>query len=171
MVAGTGCGDARAVARRGLLSAVCATPAPAFPAPTTFPLFPTTPAMSTKHWLMKAEPDSRIVKGKDVKVRPTPHSTRVSMSKPGGPRQFSVDDFEACGTTPWEGVRNFEARNLMKEMKVGDKVSVSPAQWPRLVKSVAESTRSFLQVLFYHSNCKNPGEHPIKSLPILDVSV
>jgi hypothetical protein len=22
-----------------------------------------------KHWLMKAEPDSRIVKGKDVKVR------------------------------------------------------------------------------------------------------
>ncbi|KAI0355407.1 DUF55-domain-containing protein, partial [Trametes cingulata] len=64
-------------------------------------------------WLMKAEPDSRIVKGKDVK--------------------FSVDDFESVKTTPWEGVRNAEARNLMKEMKVGDKV------------------------LFYHSNCKNPG--------------
>ncbi|KAI8982773.1 PUA-like domain-containing protein, partial [Trametes punicea] len=64
-------------------------------------------------WLMKAEPDSRIVKGKDVK--------------------FSVDDFESAKTTPWEGVRNAEARNLMKEMKVGDKV------------------------LFYHSNCKNPG--------------
>ncbi|PIL37542.1 hypothetical protein GSI_01236 [Ganoderma sinense ZZ0214-1] len=69
--------------------------------------------MATKHWLMKAEPNSRIVKGKDVK--------------------FSVDDFEAAKTTPWEGVRNAEARNLMKEMKVGDKV------------------------LFYHSNCKNPG--------------
>ncbi|KAI0650841.1 DUF55-domain-containing protein [Trametes meyenii] len=69
--------------------------------------------MSPKHWLMKAEPDERIVKGKDVK--------------------FSVDDFESVGTTPWEGVRNAEARNLMKEMKVGDKV------------------------LFYHSNCKNPG--------------
>lgn len=66
-----------------------------------------------KHWLMKAEPDSRIVKGKDVK--------------------FSVDDFEAMKTTPWEGVRNAEARNLMKEMRVGDRV------------------------LFYHSNCKNPG--------------
>ncbi|KAI0658573.1 PUA-like domain-containing protein, partial [Cubamyces menziesii] len=64
-------------------------------------------------WLMKAEPDSRIVKGKDVR--------------------FSVDDFESVKTTPWEGVRNAEARNLMKEMKVGDKV------------------------LFYHSNCKNPG--------------
>lgn len=23
-----------------------------------------------KHWLMKAEPDSRVVKGKDVKARP-----------------------------------------------------------------------------------------------------
>ncbi|KAI0082550.1 DUF55-domain-containing protein [Panus rudis PR-1116 ss-1] len=69
--------------------------------------------MASKHWLMKAEPDSRIVKGKDVK--------------------FSVDDFEAIGTTPWEGVRNAEARNLIKEMRVGDKV------------------------LFYHSNCKNPG--------------
>ncbi|TBU28751.1 PUA-like domain-containing protein [Dichomitus squalens] len=69
--------------------------------------------MAPKHWLMKAEPDSRVVKGKDVK--------------------FSVDDFEAVKTTPWEGVRNAEARNLMKEMKVGDKV------------------------LFYHSNCKNPG--------------
>ncbi|KAI0092093.1 PUA-like domain-containing protein [Irpex rosettiformis] len=66
-----------------------------------------------KHWLMKAEPDSRIVKGKDVK--------------------FSVDDFESTKTTPWEGVRNAEARNLMKEMRLGDKV------------------------LFYHSNCKNPG--------------
>lgn len=62
---------------------------------------------------MKAEPDSRIVKGKDVK--------------------FSVDDFEAARTTPWEGVRNFEARNLMKEMSIGDKI------------------------LFYHSNCKSPG--------------
>ncbi|OSX59516.1 hypothetical protein POSPLADRAFT_1150140 [Postia placenta MAD-698-R-SB12] len=71
--------------------------------------------MSPKYWLMKAEPDSRIVKEKDVK--------------------FSVDDFDSVKTTPWEGVRNAEARNLMKEMKVGDKV------------------------LFYHSNCKTPEAH------------
>ncbi|QRV88030.1 thymocyte nuclear protein 1 [Ceratobasidium sp. AG-Ba] len=65
-------------------------------------------------WLMKAEPDSRIVKGKDVK--------------------FSVDDFQSCRTTAWEGVRNHEAKNIMrKQMKIGDKV------------------------FFYHSNCKNPG--------------
>ncbi|KAF9480198.1 DUF55-domain-containing protein [Pholiota conissans] len=67
----------------------------------------------SKYWLLKAEPDSRVVKGKDVK--------------------FSVDDFESVGTSPWEGVRNYEARNLMKEMKEGDKA------------------------LFYHSNCKTPG--------------
>ncbi|KAF8645792.1 hypothetical protein AX16_007573 [Volvariella volvacea WC 439] len=69
--------------------------------------------MAIKYWLLKAEPESRVVKGKDVK--------------------FSVDDFEAVKISPWEGVRNYEARNLMKEMKVGDKA------------------------LFYHSNCKNPG--------------
>ncbi|KAF8272491.1 EVE domain-containing protein [Lactarius quietus] len=67
----------------------------------------------TQHWLMKAEPNSRIVKGKDVK--------------------FSVEDFEAAGTTSWDGVRNPEARNIMKSMRVGDKV------------------------LFYHSSCKTPG--------------
>ncbi|KIY73920.1 DUF55-domain-containing protein [Cylindrobasidium torrendii FP15055 ss-10] len=66
-----------------------------------------------RKWLLKAEPDSRIVKGKDVK--------------------FSVDDFESVGTSAWEGVRNYEARNMMKEMQVGDKA------------------------LFYHSNCSNPG--------------
>ncbi|KAJ3777325.1 DUF55-domain-containing protein [Lentinula raphanica] len=64
-------------------------------------------------WLLKAEPDSRIVKGTDVK--------------------FSVDDFESVKTSAWEGVRNYEARNLMKEMKLEEKA------------------------LFYHSNCKNPG--------------
>jgi len=68
---------------------------------------------SVNHWLLKAEPESRIVKGKDVK--------------------FSVDDFEAQKTSPWEGVRNHEACKLMKEMKLGDKA------------------------LFYHSNTKNPG--------------
>ncbi|OCF35896.1 hypothetical protein I316_02390 [Kwoniella heveanensis BCC8398] len=55
-------------------------------------------------WLMKAEPDSRIVKGKDVK--------------------FSVDDFEEIGVSPWDGVRNHEAKKIMKEkMKLGDKAS------------------------------------------------
>lgn len=36
--------------------------------------------------------------------------------------QFSVDDFERVGTTAWEGVRNHEAKNLMMQMRVGDRV-------------------------------------------------
>ena len=36
--------------------------------------------------------------------------------------QFSVDDFEKMKTTAWEGVRNHEAKNLMKEMQIGDQV-------------------------------------------------
>ena len=44
--------------------------------------------------------------------------------------KFSVDDFEAAGTTPWEGVRNPEARNLMKEMQVGDKVGFALVNCP-----------------------------------------
>ena len=47
---------------------------------------------------------------------------------------YSIRDLEWDGTTHWEGVRNYEARNLMRdEMKVGD------------------------GVLFYHSNAKPPG--------------
>ncbi|RKP25508.1 PUA-like domain-containing protein [Syncephalis pseudoplumigaleata] len=71
---------------------------------------------TTNYWLMKAEPESRIVKGKDVK--------------------FSIDDLAAMpnATSCWDGVRNYEARNIMRDrMHIGDRV------------------------LFYHSNCKQPG--------------
>ncbi len=63
--------------------------------------------MSKKVWLMKSEPDV-----------------------------FSFDDLKKCknSTEPWDGVRNYQARNFMRdEMKKGD------------------------YVLFYHSNCKVPG--------------
>jgi predicted RNA-binding protein with PUA-like domain len=50
------------------------------------------------------------------------------------PDVFSIDDLAQDGSTSWEGVRNYTARNLMRdEMKLGD------------------------QVLFYHSNAKPPG--------------
>ncbi|HEX7814924.1 EVE domain-containing protein [Dyella sp.] len=64
--------------------------------------------MSTKrisHWLMKSEPDT-----------------------------FSIDDLARKGQEPWDGVRNYQARNFMRDgMRVGDKV------------------------FFYHSNCAEPG--------------
>jgi predicted RNA-binding protein with PUA-like domain len=49
------------------------------------------------------------------------------------PYVYSIDDLKRDGSTCWEGVRNYQARNLMREMEVGD------------------------AVLFYHSNAKPPG--------------
>lgn len=60
-----------------------------------------------RHWLMKSEPD-----------------------------EVSVDDVAAMPqkTVPWFGVRNYQARNYMRDqMQVGD------------------------PVLFYHSSCPEPG--------------
>lgn len=62
-------------------------------------------AHKIRYWLMKSEPDV-----------------------------FSIDDLKREGFTDWEGVRNFQARNFMRdEMKVGD------------------------LALFYHSNASPPG--------------
>lgn len=33
---------------------------------------------------------------------------------------YSIDDFKSDKKTAWGGVRNYQARNFMKEMKVGD---------------------------------------------------
>ena len=60
-----------------------------------------------RYWLMKSEPD-----------------------------EFSIDDLAAARnkTTPWFGVRNYQARNFMRDqMRLGD--------------------RAF----FYHSSCPEPG--------------
>jgi predicted RNA-binding protein with PUA-like domain len=58
-----------------------------------------------RYWLMKSEPDT-----------------------------FSIDDLERVRTEPWNGVRNYQARNYMRDgMKPGD------------------------GVLFYHSNTAVPG--------------
>jgi predicted RNA-binding protein with PUA-like domain len=49
------------------------------------------------------------------------------------PEDFSIDDLQRVGTEPWTGVRNYQARNFMRQMQVGD------------------------GVLFYHSNTDVPG--------------
>ncbi|MGZ8786074.1 MAG: EVE domain-containing protein [Acidimicrobiia bacterium] len=55
----------------------------------------------------------------------------LMKSEPG---DYSIDDLERDGTAPWDGIRNYQARNLMRDnMEVGDRV------------------------LFYHSNTKPPG--------------
>ena len=47
------------------------------------------------HWLVKSDPDS-----------------------------YGIADLERDGTTSWTGVRNFQARNTLREMRVGDPVLV-----------------------------------------------
>ena len=49
------------------------------------------------------------------------------------PEEFSIDTLARVGREPWSGVRNYQARNYMKEMQVGD------------------------GVLFYHSSTAIPG--------------
>lgn len=49
------------------------------------------------------------------------------------PETFGIDQLEQRGTALWDGVRNYQARNFLRQMKIGD------------------------QALFYHSNCKIPG--------------
>lgn len=54
-----------------------------------------------QYWLMKAEPESRIENGVDVK--------------------FSIDDLKAkVEPEAWDGVRNHSARNNMRAMRAGD---------------------------------------------------
>jgi len=50
------------------------------------------------------------------------------------PEEFGIDDLVREKSTPWFGVRNYQARNFMRDdMKIGD------------------------GVLFYHSSCPEPG--------------
>ena len=56
----------------------------------------------TNYWIIKSEPNPRLVKGVDVS-----YSLSQLMSEPGQ-------------TTAWDGVRNHEAKMNMLSMKVGD---------------------------------------------------
>jgi len=60
------------------------------------------------------------------------------------PEAYDIDDLERDGTTSWEGVRNFQARNLLRdEIQVGDSVLfyASSAE-PSGVTGVAEVARA-----------------------------
>lgn len=63
-----------------------------------------------------------------------PEATRYWLMK-SEPSAFSIEDLRMAPrrTTSWDGVRNYQARNYMRAMNVGD------------------------QVLFYHSNADPPA--------------
>lgn len=59
------------------------------------------------------------------------------------PGTYSIDDLQRDGSTSWEGVRNYQARNLIREMQQGDPVlfyhsSASPTG----VAGIAEITKT-----------------------------
>lgn len=59
------------------------------------------------------------------------------------PSAYSIDDLQRDGTTSWDGVRNYQARNYMRdEMRVGDRVLFyASSADPPGVTGVAEVSR------------------------------
>lgn len=58
------------------------------------------------------------------------------------PAAYTIDDLERDATTSWEGVRNYQARNFMREMRKGDRVLFYASNAdPSGVTGVAEVSR------------------------------
>ena len=57
------------------------------------------------------------------------------------PESYSFSDFQKEGKTDWTGVRNYTARNNLKEMKVGDKVFYYHSGDERAVVGYASVTK------------------------------
>ena len=57
------------------------------------------------------------------------------------PDAYSWDDFVKDGATDWTGVRNFQARNNLREMKKGDKVLFYHSNVGKEVVGIAEVSK------------------------------
>jgi predicted RNA-binding protein with PUA-like domain len=58
------------------------------------------------------------------------------------PEAYSWDDFVKDGATDWTGVRNFQARNNLKAMKIGDKVLFYHSVSGKEVVGIAEVSKA-----------------------------
>jgi predicted RNA-binding protein with PUA-like domain len=61
------------------------------------------------------------------------------------PDSYSWDDFVAEGKTDWTGVRNYQARNNLREMKKGDKVLFYHSNIGKEVVGIAKVTKTAFQ--------------------------
>jgi predicted RNA-binding protein with PUA-like domain len=61
------------------------------------------------------------------------------------PFKYSWDDLVKDGSTYWDGVRNYQARNNLREMKVGDYALYYHSNEGKEVVGIAEVTRSAYQ--------------------------
>ncbi len=57
------------------------------------------------------------------------------------PESWSWQDHLAVGTTEWDGVRNYQARNFMKEMKKGDLAFFYQSVKSPQIKGIVEVVR------------------------------
>jgi len=57
------------------------------------------------------------------------------------PSQYSWQQFEKDGSTYWDGVRNYQARNNLKAMKKGDKLLFYHSVIGKEIVGIAEVTR------------------------------
>ena len=58
------------------------------------------------------------------------------------PETYSWDDFVGDGRTDWTGVRNYQARNNLREMKTGDRVLFYHSGKEKAVVGLAEVVKS-----------------------------
>ena len=58
------------------------------------------------------------------------------------PEGYSWDDFVRDGRTDWTGVRNFQARNNLKQMKLGDRVLFYHSGTGKCVVGIAEVAKA-----------------------------
>ena len=59
------------------------------------------------------------------------------------PSQYSWQQFELDGSTYWDGVRNYQARNNLKAMKKGDKVLFYHSVIGKEIVGIAEVIREY----------------------------
>lgn len=57
------------------------------------------------------------------------------------PEAYSWSDFVRDGETSWDGVRNYQARNNLRKMKIGDHVFFYHSVGPREIVGLAEVIR------------------------------
>ncbi|HAF14315.1 MAG TPA: EVE domain-containing protein [Blastocatellia bacterium] len=58
------------------------------------------------------------------------------------PETYSWDDFVSDGVTDWTGVRNYQARNNLREMKTGERVLFYHSGKDKAVVGLAEVVKS-----------------------------
>lgn len=58
------------------------------------------------------------------------------------PETYSWDDFVSDGVTDWTGVRNYQARNNLREMKTGERVLFYHSGKDKAVVGIAEVVKN-----------------------------